>query len=464
MLIDGQAVPGASDFAVIDPATGEAFARCPKADVDQLERAVAAANRAFPIWSATSIDERAATVVRLAEALERDAASMAALLTQEQGKPLDQAMFEIMAAAGLMKGVSVMRPQTTVLRDTATAKVIEVHRPLGVVAAIVPWNFPIMLLMGKVAPALLTGNTMVVKPAPTTPLTALLFGEICREILPPGVINIICDENELGPILTSHPDVAKVAFTGSTATGAKVMASAAGTIKRVTLELGGNDAAIVLDDLDPVQAAQKIFPLAMANAGQICMAIKRVYVPEGMYDAFCATAAAMAQGVPVGPGNQQGTVIGPVQNAAQFERLKVLLDEAKQKGTVLAGGDVLDRPGYFVQPTIVRDMPDDSDLVSKEQFGPILPIQSYSDVDDAIRRVNNSQFGLGGSVWSSDVERATEVALKLNSGTVWVNQHMGSDPEIPFRGARQSGLGGEMGQDGLHEYCQAHIINIAKPA
>ena len=279
LLINGEAVDGASRFDVINPATAEPFARCPKADADQLNAAVAAAKAAFPAWAATPIEERAAKVEAVAARLQERLSEFASLLTTEQGKPLDQATGEVTGTVFTLRAFTQMRPETKVLRDEGGNRVVEHRTPLGVVAAITPWNFPMILAANKIGPALVAGNTMVLKPAPTTPLTTLLMGEIFAELLPPGVINIVCDQNDLGALLTAHPDVAKVAFTGSTATGKKVMASAADGVKRVTLELGGNDAAIVLDDVEPALAAKKVFQGAMYNAGQICVAVKRAYVP-----------------------------------------------------------------------------------------------------------------------------------------------------------------------------------------
>ncbi len=461
LLIDGKAHPGSGSFDVVNPATGEVFARCPRADSELLDEAVAAAKRAYPTWSRTPAEERAVLVGKLADALEARSEEFARLLTREQGKPLPQAQYELMASVGTLRTFAAMKIEPVTLRDDERGTVVEHRRPLGVVAAITPWNFPVILMMNKVGPALVAGNTMVIKPAPTTPLTSLLFGEICRELLPAGVVNIICDENDLGGMLTSHVDVAKVAFTGSTATGRKVMQSAADGIKRVTLELGGNDAAIVLDDVDVADAAAKVFHGAMLNAGQICVAIKRAYVPTSMYDQFCEELARMAEQMVVDDGAQQGAELGPVQNRAQFEKVKEFLADAAANGTVIAGGSALDRPGYFIAPTIVRDIDRNARIVREEQFGPVLPVLAYDDVDALIDEVNNTPYGLAGTVWSKDRARATEIAMQIDSGTIWVNQHMAIDPEIPFRGAKQSGLGGELGQAGLHEYTQAHIVNIA---
>ncbi|GLT01552.1 aldehyde dehydrogenase [Sphingobium jiangsuense] len=459
LLIDGELVDGVSTFDVVNPATEEAFAQCPKADEALLNRAVAAAKAAFPAWAAKSFDERAGYINRLADALESRVDEFARLLTSEQGKPLDQAAYEIMGSVFVLRAFANMRVAEKTLRDENGNTVIEHRTPLGVCASITPWNFPVVLLMNKLGPCLIAGNTMVAKPAPTTPLTTLLFGELAQGILPAGVLNVVCDQNELGPLITGHPDIAKVAFTGSTGTGKKVMASAAEGVKRVTLELGGNDAAIVLDDVPAALAAQKVYNGAMTNAGQICVAVKRAFVPEAMYDEFCDEIAKLASAAVVDDGAKQGSTIGPVQNRMQYEKVKSLLEDAKARGTIVAGGELPDRPGYFIPPTIVRDLDDDAPLVKEEQFGPVLPVLKYKDIEEVIARANASEYGLGGTVWGKDLARAMEVAKQIDTGTVWVNQHLAIDPNIPFRGAKQSGIGGELGEAGLNEYTQAHIVN-----
>jgi acyl-CoA reductase-like NAD-dependent aldehyde dehydrogenase len=462
LLINGKLVQGAGTLDVINPATGRRLTAAPRADRAQLDQAVAAAKAAFPGWSATPLRQRGALLIKLAEALEAEQSEFARLLTEEQGKPLPDSLGEIALAMAALRYFATLDLPLEVLKEDATQKVVRQHKPLGIVAAITPWNFPVGLLLIKVAAALHAGNTVVAKPAPTTPLTTLKLGELCARILPPGIVNVIVDNNDLGSILTGHPDIAKVSFTGSTATGKKVMESVAGTLKRLTLELGGNDAAIVLDDVDPKEVAPKLYAGAMFNAGQACIAIKRLYVHDSIYDAVCDELGKLARETVVGDGLEQGTQMGPIQNKAQFEKVKGFLEDARKNGKLVAGGGALEREGYFVRPTIVRDIPDNARLVREEQFGPVLPVLRYSEIDDVIARANDTDFGLGGSVWSSDLDRAFDVAARIDSGTVWVNKHLDVGLDTSFGGAKQSGIGAELGQEGLEEFTQATIINIAK--
>jgi len=462
LLIGGKLVSGAATLDVINPATEEVFATVPRADRAQLEDAVAAAKAAFPAWAAMPIRKRGNFLDKLTDAIEAKQDEFARLLTLEQGKPLPQALGEVIGTVARMRYVTTLDVPLSVLKEDATQRIVQQRLPLGVVVAISPWNFPLLLLALKIAPALLTGNTIVAKPAPTTPLTALKLGELCADILPAGVVNIIVDQNDLGNVLTSHPDVAKVSFTGSTVTGKKVMESVAGTLKRLTLELGGNDAAIVLNDVDPKDVAPKLFAAATYNAGQACIGVKRVYVHESQYDEVCDELGRVARNVVVDDGMAQGAQMGPLQNKAQYEKVKGFLLDGRKNGKIVAGGEAFDRKGYFIQPTIVRDIGDDARLVREEQFGPVLPVLRYTDEDDAIARANDTAYGLGGSVWSADLDRAYAVATKVSSGTVWINKHLDLQPDVPFRGAKQSGIGAEFGQEGLESYTQPKIINMAK--
>ena len=463
MLIGGRMVDGDLDMDVINPATEQVIARCPRASLAQLDDAVAAARAAFPAWSAMAMDGRRAALVKAADTIEANASEIARILTQEQGKPLAAALEETYGAAAFFRFFASMDLPAEVLADDDTRRVEVRYRPLGVVGAIVPWNYPLILAAFKIPPALLAGNTIVVKPAGTTPLATLHIARLLAPVFPAGVLNVIADANDLGAEMTRHAGIDKISFTGSTATGAKVMAGAAATLKRVTLELGGNDAAIVLDDVDVKAVAPKLFASAFTNSGQVCIAVKRLYVPDGLYDALCAELAALADAAVVGNGLDEGTQFGPLQNRMQFERVRELLDDARQHGKVIAGGQVAGPgQGFFIRPTIVRDISDGSRLVDEEQFGPVLPVIRYGNVEEAIARANASPYGLGGSVWSTNAARAHAVAERMESGTVWVNKHLDLTPDVPFAGCRQSGVGTELGVDGLREFTQRRVINIAK--
>lgn len=459
LLIGGELVEGDASLPVVNPATEAAVADCGRASEVQLDAAVAAARSAFPGWAALSHGERAASLIAAADAIQANAAEIGALLTAEQGKPLAVAVQEAMTLAMGLRFFTSVQLEDKVLEDSAVRRVTMRRKPLGVVAAIVPWNFPLSLLGFKLPPALIAGNTVVVKPAATTPLSTLRIAALIKDCFPAGVVNVIADRDDLGAVLTRHPGVDKVSFTGSTATGCKVLENAASTLKRVTLELGGNDAAIVLADVDVAEVAAKIFEQSFRNTGQVCIAMKRVYAHEAIYDALCAELARLADAAVVGDGAEDGTEIGPLQNSAQYERVRALLDVARRDGTIVAGGTTPDRAGYFIRPTIVRDINDGSPLVDTEQFGPILPIIKFDDADDAIRRANASDYGLGGSIWSRDIAAAEELARKVEAGTVWINKHAELVPTVPFGGAKMSGLGLELGREGLEEFTQVQIIN-----
>jgi acyl-CoA reductase-like NAD-dependent aldehyde dehydrogenase len=462
LLIGGNLVDGDSTMDVINPATEDVITKAPRASEAQLNEAVAAAKAAFPAWAATPIEQRRTVINAIANAIEAEAENFARLLTQEQGKPLQDATGEVLGTVAFMRYFATLDMPVKVLDDNEGRRVEAHRKPLGVIGAIVPWNFPMILMAFKLPPALLAGNTLVLKPAPTTPLTTLKLAGLLKEIVPAGVVNVITDANDLGAPLTAHPDIRKVSFTGSTATGAKVMEGAAKLLKRVTLELGGNDAGIVLDDVDPKETAPQLFQSAFQNSGQVCIAMKRLYVHESIYDEMCAELAKLAEEAIIGDGLEQGTQLGPLQNKMQYDKVKDLIEDARSSGNIIAGGTTPDKKGYFIRPTIVRDIEDGTRLVDEEQFGPVLPVIKYSDADDAVARANASPYGLGGSVWSKDTDRAYALADKMDAGTIWVNKHAELDPMIPFGGSKMSGVGAELGADGLEEFTQLKIINMAR--
>ncbi len=462
LLINGVFESGKESLDVLNPANEAVFETVPRASVDQMNAAVSAAKNAQVGWAKTTMAERRTMVEKLSAAIGEEGEAIARIITQEQGKPLPEAAGEVEWAQGYLAHTATLELPDRIIQDDDEFFIETRHKPLGIVAAIVAWNFPLLLCCWKIGPALMAGNTIVLKPAPTTPVTALKLGEICATIFPPGVVNVIVDDNELGPLLTSHPDVAKIGFTGSSETGKKVAASAADTMKRITLEMGGNDPAIVLPDVDVKETAAKVFGGAFLNAGQVCMAVKRAYVHDDIYDSMCEELANLAKQSVVDDGLKQGTTIGPIQNKAQFEKVKGYLDDARECGTIIAGGTVREGAGYFIEPTIVRDVTDGQKIVDEEQFGPILPVIRFSDVDDVIKRANDTDYGLAGSVHSANLENAIEVAGNIESGTIWVNQQLNIGPHIPMAGFKGSGLGVEQSSEGLAEYTQMQVINVAR--
>lgn len=461
MLVDGELRDGAMALDVINPATGQAFVTVPRADESQALAAIAAAKKAFSAWSAKTYAERATYVVDFADAIERSIDDFVPMLTREQGKPLGDARFEMEWVVGQLRYHAVQVLEPTVIRENTEEKIIEQRSPFGVVAAIAPWNYPVWILIAKVGAALMTGNTVIAKPAPTTPVTTLMLGEVAADIFPAGVFQTLVDSNDLGPVLTSHPDVDYVSFTGSTLTGKKVLGSSVETLKRTTLELGGNDAAIILDDADIKAVAAKVYRAAFLNAGQICFAAKRIYVPHAMLDELVAEMIVLAKAEKVGDGIEATTTMGPVQNKAQYDKVRAFIVEARDSGTVVAGGQDIPGGGYFIAPTIITGLADDARLVTEEQFGPVVPILGYDDLDSLIARANDTELGLGGSIWTSNPERGIAVASRIDSGTVWVNTHVALPFDVPFGGAKQSGLGQQGGIEGMKDFTQVRIVNAA---
>ncbi|MBR9883945.1 MAG: aldehyde dehydrogenase family protein [Oceanospirillales bacterium] len=464
LLINGQWVEGASEpFAVKNPATFETVATCANATPEQLDQAVSAAQDAQVGWQHTSHEERKRLLHCIADeiALKRD--EIAALIVAEQGKPLPLAIGEVEGGIAWARFTADQDISVEVLEESAEKR-IEAHRkPLGVVASITPWNWPFMIAVWHLFPALRAGNTVISKPSGLTPLSTIKLVEIMNNHLPRGVANIVTGERGIGSGLTSHPNIQKVVFTGSTPTGQAVMRNAAANLKRLTLELGGNDAGIVLPGADVEKMAPAIFGAAFLNMGQTCGALKRLYVHESLYDQMCSALVTIAGQQVVGNGMDEGVTFGPVQNEDQLNLVAELVENAKAAGArVLTGGEPVAGVGYFYPPTIVADISNDVRLVQEEQFGPVLPVIKFSDVDEAVAMANGVEVGLDGSVWGPDTEEAAAIASRLECGTTFVNTHAQIQPNIPMGGCKMSGFGVEFGQEGLLEFTSLQVLHVKK--
>jgi acyl-CoA reductase-like NAD-dependent aldehyde dehydrogenase len=459
MTIDGQSVGTERTIGVVNPATGEVFAEAPDCSPEQLDQAMAAAQRAFETDWRHDLEQRRSVMAKCADALEAAAEEIGRVATMEQGMPIGAGIGGIRRAAYNFRRYADLEVPRMVVQDDEVALVDVTRKPLGVIAAIKPWNVPVSMAVNTIAPAFRAGCTVVVKPSPFTPLATLMVGEILRDVVPAGTLNVVSGGNDVGQWMTEHPIPRGISFTGSVATGKKVNTAAAPDLKRVLLELGGNDAAIVLDDVDPEEVAEKLFWRAFGNAGQICMAIKRVYVPEQLHAAVVAALAAKARTVRVGYGLDEGVEMGPINNRPQFDRVRQLVAEAIDGGAIAeAGGHPVEGPGYFFEPTILTGLAEGTRLVDEEQFGPALPVLPYTSLEEAIERANGTTYGLGASVWSSDPERAAAVAERLEAGTAWVNTHAVIGHGAPFTGTKWSGLGSEGGIHSVYAYTDPHVV------
>lgn len=459
MTIGGDAVAGTDYFDVINPATGQVYAQAPVCTAGQLDQAMQAASAAQRDWRKDE-DFRREKLQEFSAAVMDAAPELAEILAMENGKTLDIGGIEAMSGAAWLDYYANLERPREVVRDDDGARSEVQRRPLGVVAGITPWNVPVAMAFFKLAPALRAGNTMVLKPSPFTPMATLRVGEIARDILPPGVLNVVTGNDELGAWMTSHPVPRKISFTGSVATGKHVYRSAARDLKRVTLELGGNDAAILLEDANPVEIAEALFWGAFWNNGQGCILIKRLYAPRSLYGEVVASLADIAARTVVGDPLNEDTQLGSLANRPQFERVKGLVEASFDSGAkAVAGGKPIDAPGFFFQPTILADAVDGMRVVDEEQFGPVLPIIAYDDVEDVIATVNAGTFGLGGSVWSPDVERAAALATRLEVGTAWINSHAVLSTDAPFGGVKWSGIGVEHGPWGLNDFSSIQVVH-----
>ena len=469
--VAGRPVRSERYFDSHDPATGEVIGQVPHSTPEQVAQAVAAARAAQPAWAALPDAERQALVHRVADAIHANAELLATWVTREQGKPLGGvgpgevpgARFELFGCEAWTRVTADLAlPPELVFEDETRRD--ELHRrPHGVVAAIAPWNWPLLIAIWQIVPAIRAGNTVVIKPSEHTSIGTLALVRLIAEVLPPGVVNSVSGPGDVGTALVEHPGVDKIMFTGSTATGQRVAGAAAQRLVPTTLELGGNDAAIVLPGADAKAIAMGLFWGAFINMGQTCACAKRLYVHDSLHDAVVAELKALAEAMPMGHGLQPGLAMGPIQNRMQYDKVRGLVEAARAEGgTVVCGGSAPAGPGLFYPVTLVTGLADGSRLVDEEQFGPVLPVIRYHDVDDAVASANRLAAGLGASVWGADAAQARAVALRLQAGTVWINQHGSIHPMVPFGGVKGSGWGLEFGLEGLKGVTRPLVLSTRK--
>jgi acyl-CoA reductase-like NAD-dependent aldehyde dehydrogenase len=464
MIIGGKRAAAHDTFPVLNPADGSIVAACPQGTVELVDAAVASARAAFAGWSAQSDAHRAGKLLLIAELIEKHHRELSQLITREQGKAQSGpgANYEVGGSATWTRVTAGLCLAEETIQDDRNGRIVVRRKPVGVVASITPWNWPMIIAVWHIMPAIRVGCTVVIKPSPFTPLSTLRLVELMNQVLPPGVVNVVTGDVDVGTHLVNHPDVNKVVFTGSSATGKKVMAAAAQTLKRVTLELGGNDAGIILPNTDIDPLLEKLFWGCFINAGQTCAALKRLYVHADQYDEIVDRFAAYIAKIPVGDGLDPANLIGPVSNRMQFDKVAAFVEDARRSGArIVVGGDPQKQSGYFYPLTLIADATDAMRVVKEEQFGPVIPLIKYETVEEAIERANSLEVGLGGSVWGNDPNEAARYASRLECGTAWVNQHGALHPMAPFGGVKCSGIGVEFNIDGLKEYTTVQVVNVA---
>ncbi|KAF3358303.1 hypothetical protein VdG1_02789 [Verticillium dahliae VDG1] len=449
----------------IDPSTRKPLWDIPVASAQDLDDAVTSAQAAFPKWSQTSWKQRQACLRQARALLQENRESMAKLISSEGGKPPQFADLEVAHGLRYIDYYADMEePMPEIVQDDAELRLTLHHAPVGVVGAICPWNFPLILGLSKITPALVTGNCVITKPSPYTPYSIVKFTEIVSHIFPPGVLQALNGGPELGPMICDHPGIQKISFTGSTATGKKIMQSASKTLKNITLELGGNSASIICPDVDVDTTAPEVALGSFFNSGQLCVASKRIYVHEDVYDSFLKKLVETVASWKVGPPSTEGVMLGPVQNDMQYKIVNSILDDTTRNGYkfALGGQKKLDSSSLIIPPAIVECPPDSSVVVQVEAFGPIVPVMKWSDEDDLISRVNDTTTGLGGAVWSKDLVRAHHLASRIEAGTVWINSFEKPLPQAYIAGQKESGIGGEGGRQGLHAFLNPKMIHLYK--
>ena len=465
-IVAGELVPSRSGetYDVLDPTTGEVYATAPLSGAADVDAAYAAAAAAFDTWGETTPQERSKALLRIARAVEERAEEINAVECRDTGKPLGLTMSEEMpyawdhfeffgGASRLLQGLSAgeyMTDHTSWIR----------REPVGVVGQVTPWNYPLLMMIWKIAPALAGGNTVVLKPSDTTPASSTLLAELCQEFLPPGVLNVVCGDRDTGRALVAHPTPQMVAITGSVRAGMEVAASAATDLKRVHLELGGKAPVVVFDDADVAKAAEGIAGAGLFNAGQDCTAATRVLVQAGVHDEFVAALAEAAKGMPTGMPDDEATYYGPLNSAAQLERVSGMVDRLPDHARIETGGTRHGDRGYFYSPTVLSGLRQDDEQVQTEIFGPVMTVQRFDDEGEALRWANGVEYGLSSSVWTRDHARALRMSKRLDFGVVWINTHIPFVSEMPHGGFKHSGYGKDLSAYGLEDYTRIkHVMS-----
>lgn len=463
--INGTPRTSAETIAVKNPANQEIIGSYYVSSPADVEEAVASAKAAQIDWRNRSDEERKSFVMQIAEALTENKTYLAELITREQGKALagPGSHFEMEACIGWTQVPASLDLDDEVAFEDATRKDILQRKPLGVVAAITPWNWPLMIAIWQIIPSIRMGNTVVIKPSEYTTICSLEMVRIINEVLPKGVLNIVTGDGKLGAQLIEHSAISKIMFTGSIETGRKIIQSSTKNMARLTLECGGNDAGIALPGTDFSPFAEDLFWGAFLNMGQTCACLKRLYVHEDDYDQAMDALMSVAANIPMGDGSEEGIVLGPLQNKMQFDKVNALIEDAKaHKATLHIASPNVPAHGYFIPITLVSGLDNGNRLVDEEQFGPVLPIIKYTKLEEAIEKANALETGLGASVWGTDLSAAQAVAEQLEAGTVWINQHGAIHPFVPFGGVKQSGYGVEFGFEGLKSVTVPKVISFKK--